>query len=138
MFERYAEAARNAIFWALYRAGQAGSCSIEPEHLLAGILSVEPDLVQRFPQLAEFAPAPVPKQSRNLLRRDMPLSRASKLVLAYGAEESKRLKLGHTSPEHLLLGLLREGKSRVAGVLHAHGLTLEELRQNLSLDRPSL
>ena len=38
MFERYTEAARRALFFARYEASQLGSISIEPEHLLLGLL----------------------------------------------------------------------------------------------------
>jgi len=38
MFERYDEAARRALFFARYEASQLGSISIEPEHILLGLL----------------------------------------------------------------------------------------------------
>jgi len=97
MFERYTDAARQAIFWARLSGEEAGSSSIEPQHLLTGVLGADPTLPQRYPQLAEFAP-----------------------------------RLRHIGPEHLLLGLLREGKSSAAGMLQARSVTLDEARKNLS------
>ena len=137
MFERYINATRNAIFWARYRAEEAGSSSIEPEHLLAGILDGNPTLVERYPQLAEIAPPriaqpPRPAALEPVPHRDVPLSQASKRALAYSAEESERLKHSHVGPEHLLLGLLREGTSNAAELLRAHGVTLEGARKNFS------
>src|SRR5262245_44654347 len=38
MFERYTERARRVLFFARYEASQLGSLSIEPEHLLLGLL----------------------------------------------------------------------------------------------------
>jgi ATP-dependent Clp protease ATP-binding subunit ClpC len=38
MFERYTESARRSLFFARYEASQLGSISIEPEHLLLGLL----------------------------------------------------------------------------------------------------
>ena len=137
MFEYYTERARRAILWSLFRAEEAGSLSIEPEHLLAGILRVDPKLVESFPQLAGLVPKPIPEPPRPEIlepapRRDKPLSQASKRALAYSAEESERLKHSHVGPEHLLLGLLREGKSNAAEMLRAHGVTLEGARKNFS------
>jgi hypothetical protein len=42
---------------------------------------------------------------------DLPLSRASKRVLALAEEEANGLFVERTSTGHLVLGLLREGKS---------------------------
>lgn len=142
MFERYMDATRKAIFWARYRAEEAGSSSIEPEHVLAGILDSEPTLVERYPQLAELAAPripepPLPATLKPAQHTSVPLSHASKRVLAYSAEEGERLKHSHIGSEHLLLGVLREGKSNAAAALRAHGITLEQLRQSLSRDRPS-
>src|SRR5579862_5397028 len=53
---------------------------------------------------------------------DLPLSHEAKRVLAYGAEEAKRLNHPHISPEHLFLGLLREKDSLAARVLTEHGV----------------
>lgn len=38
MFERYTEAARRALFFARYEASHLGSVSIDPEHLLLGLI----------------------------------------------------------------------------------------------------
>ena len=56
MFERYTEAARQAIFWALHVAHESGSASIETDHLLAGALGADASLAPQYPGLAQFAP----------------------------------------------------------------------------------
>jgi ATP-dependent Clp protease ATP-binding subunit ClpC len=38
MFERYTESARRVLFFARYEAGQRGSVSVAPEHLLLGLI----------------------------------------------------------------------------------------------------
>ena len=47
MFERYTEKARRVIFFARYEASQAGTPTIEPEHLLLGIIREDPELMSR-------------------------------------------------------------------------------------------
>ena len=52
MFERYTEAARRALFFARYESSQLGAVSIETEHMLLGLLQVDPrqlvDVGKRF------------------------------------------------------------------------------------------
>ena len=44
MFERYSELTRQAIFFARMEAGETGAESIDTEHVLIGILAVDPEL----------------------------------------------------------------------------------------------
>jgi ATP-dependent Clp protease ATP-binding subunit ClpC len=48
MLERYTKKAQLAIFWARYEASQFGSPSIQPEHLLLGLLREDVALSQKF------------------------------------------------------------------------------------------
>jgi ATP-dependent Clp protease ATP-binding subunit ClpA len=61
---------------------------------------------------------------------DLPLSPASKRVLAYGAEEAEILAHKNIGTSHLLLGLLRE-ESRAAEFLREHGVEIEALRKHV-------
>ena len=136
MFERYREDARRAIFFARWQAQQAGSGYIEPEHLLLGLthdadskanqlfsLAAQVDSFRR--QLGSHASAKSPTSV------DLPLSNASKRILAYTAEEAERLPSKHIGTEHLLLGLLREKKSSVPEALAAVGIDLHSARNRI-------
>jgi ATP-dependent Clp protease ATP-binding subunit ClpC len=136
MFERYSDTARQAIFWAFYVADETGSAAIGPEHLLAGILGVDPDIAQRYPQLAELTSPPHPAPARPAIlqpapHRDLPLSEDCKRALARAAEESERLGHGSITGGHLLIGILRQEHCRAAKVLRGHGITIDEARTNL-------
>jgi ATP-dependent Clp protease ATP-binding subunit ClpC len=48
MFDRFTEKARRVIFFARYEAGNAGSWSIETEHLLLALLHENKNLRIRF------------------------------------------------------------------------------------------
>jgi hypothetical protein len=64
---------------------------------------------------------------------DLPLSNASKRVLAYGAEEAERLNHRHIGSEHLFLGLLREENSLAAKLLEPFGVKLEQFRTKVEV-----
>src|SRR5689334_14607324 len=139
MFERYTERARRVIFFARYEASQFGSVTIEPEHLLLGVLREDRNAVSRF--LGPRAPA---EDIRNEVASrlaakekvstsvDLPLAPACKRILAYSAEEVERLRHHHIGVEHLLLGILREEGTIAAQILDARGLKLNSARDELA------
>jgi len=140
MFERYREDARRAIFFSRWEAQQSGSAYIEPEHLL---LSLTHDADSKANQL--FALSSHADNFRRQLRShpaakptssvDLPLSNASKHILAYTAEEADRLTSKPIGTEHLLLGLLREKSSDVLAAFAAAGIDLHSARNRIREDR---
>jgi ATP-dependent Clp protease ATP-binding subunit ClpC len=136
MFERYAEETRRAIFSAAWEARQAGSVYIEPEHLL---LSLTHDINNKANQLflltthAEDFRKQVKlhTSAKSPTSVDLPLSNASKRILAYTAEEAERLDSKPICTEHLLLGLLREKESDVPEALAAVGINLHSARNRI-------
>jgi hypothetical protein len=138
MFERYTERARRVIFFARYEASQFGSVTIEPEHLLLGVLREDRNAVTRFlgPRAAEDIRNEI--ESRLAVKEkvstsvDLPLAPACKRILAYSAEEVERLRHNHIGVEHLLLGILREEGTIAAQVLDGRGLKLNSTREELA------
>ncbi len=62
----------------------------------------------------------------------LPGERHVKNVVKYATEEAESLGHSYIGSEHLLLGLLRESKgSRAAQVLNRHGLTYEQVRNEI-------
>jgi ATP-dependent Clp protease ATP-binding subunit ClpC len=139
MFERYREDARRAIFFARWEAQQLGSAYIEPEHLL---LSLTHDVDSKVNQLFALATHAVDFRrqlegyalARSSTSVDLPLSNAGKRVLAWTAEEADRLASTAIGTEHLLLGLLREEKSKVAAALAQAGIDLPSARNRVRND----
>ena len=143
MFERYTEKARRAIFFARYEASQFGSPYIEPEHLLLGLLREDKALANGFlGSLAAVESIRKQIDARTMRREkvstsvDLPLSRECKFVLAYAAEEAERLTHSYIGTDHLLLGLLHEGKCFAAQLLLERGLTLESVRAQVQQSAP--
>src|SRR6202789_3577473 len=139
MFERFTEKARRVIFFSLYEASQFGQPYIETEHLLLGILREDKALTNRFLRThssvqairnqIQAHPAIVEKTSTSV---DLPLSNECKRILAYAAEEAERMASKHIGPEHLLLGILREGKCFAAEILSERGVQISTIREELA------
>jgi ATP-dependent Clp protease ATP-binding subunit ClpA len=100
--------------------------------------AVQARLEELFGPGALDPPAPVPR--RGLLRRrrsaTVPapggpprFTPRAKKVLELSLREAIRLKHNYLGPEHLLLGLLREGEGLAAQILTDAGLTIEDLRR---------
>ena len=108
MFERYTERARRVIFFARYEASMHGSTTIETEHLLLGLVREDKNITNRF-----LASSPVAESIRTQVEKhttvrpkvstsiDLPLTDASKRILAYAAEETELLAIAPEGLERL-------------------------------------
>lgn len=144
MFERYTEDARRAIFYAGFEAIHLGSSYVETEHLLLGLLRVNPDDVNRF-AISEVAYASIRDQivAHTLIcgavpkNMEPPLSDESKNALSFAAQEADALGHQHIGTEHILLGLLHKQDSLAARILRERGAEIERMRRELkSAARP--
>jgi len=138
MFERYTEKARRVIFFARYEASQFGAPFIDTEHLLLGLLRETKGLVSKLAANGSSVWSIRKKvESRATLGEklptsvDLPLSNASKRVLAYAAEEAERLAHRYIGSEHLVLGRLREKEGLAAELLKEVGLNIQTLREEI-------
>jgi ATP-dependent Clp protease ATP-binding subunit ClpC len=135
MFEMFSEAGRRILFFARYEASVLGSTTIEPEHLLLGILR-ESGAAARYLVANGF--------DLNLLRSeieegvsrgplvstaaDIPLSGSAKEALELAVEEARSRPIHVIDSEELLMGIFREGKSAAARILARGSFNLEGLR----------
>src|SRR6476661_4123005 len=112
MFERYTEDARRTLFFARHEASELGGPTIEPEHLLLGLVR-EARLADVFPQKLEHARRSIEEQIAQRERVpesvEIPFSPATKRILTFAADEANALNHSYIGSEHLLLGVLREG-----------------------------
>src|SRR5215204_5455855 len=140
MFERYTERSRRVIFFARYEALQYGSPMISPEHILLGLLREDKTISSRFlPFRNSLSVDSVRREveERIVLRDRIPqsaelhLAPETKKVLFYANEESRHLKNRHIGPEHLLLGIIREGRSIAGEILTQYGLRVQDIRDEL-------
>lgn len=141
MFERYTEAARRTLFFARYEASLLGGGTIEPEHLLLGLIRDHKGAVSEALAVAGFsntdARAQIEahvgvRQRIEPLSVEIPFSDATKRILRYAMEQADALKHRDISREHLLLGILTDGSSFAARMLNTHGVTVDSFRDRLS------
>jgi Clp amino terminal domain, pathogenicity island component len=134
MFERYTERARRTLFFARHQASERGALAIETSHValalawigepitqVLGTVSVSPDDWR----IATERELPQPSAAGTDPRPDIPLAATVKHVLNVAREEADALEHRHIGPEHLLLGLIRDG---AAPWLVEKGLTLDRSR----------
>lgn len=123
---------------ARYIAGRLGSRTIETEHLLLALLSTDKLLARRFfgsPWVAEEILKSV-EQSRTSQEPvqglvELPLTGASKRVLAFAAVEADSFATRKIGTKHLLLGLLQEQEGLAAEILLKRGIHVTDVRQKL-------
>jgi uncharacterized protein YbbC (DUF1343 family) len=136
MFERYTEKARRVIFFARYEASQLGSVTIEPEHLLLGLMREDKELFARFlkgegrktEKLRADIQSRLQTEQKIHTSVELPLADGTKRALAYAHEESDRLQHRHIGTEHLLLGVMREPETLASQLLHQYGVEMEAVR----------
>lgn len=139
MFELFTVTARLALFFARHEAGEMGGTSIEAEHMLLGLLRAD-----RGPTPHAFAVADLSYADARVRIRaqcgvqpqvpdsvDLPISDQTERILQYATEEADRLDDKYVGAGHLLLGVLREDGSFAAGMLRAHGMTIENVREHV-------
>ena len=62
---------------------------------------------------------------------EITLSPRTKKVIELAIDEARKLNHRHVGPEHLLLGLVREGQGSASGVIESLGVTLAKVRQQV-------
>ena len=144
MFERYTEHARRALFFARYELGALGGDTIEPEHLLLGLIRESKTLAGIFNEwnvplgdLRQQLEARVRGGDKFATSVEVPFSESARRVLQLTAEEADRLQHPDIEPQHLLVALMREPDSFAATSLTRYGLTLEALREYVATHPPT-
>ncbi len=134
-FEQYSNEARKALAQAREDALRLNHKTICTEHLLLGLLEINDPLIEsvinnlgassaRMRQALEFV---IGRSTRPLLAEPT-LSVPARTVLDLAEQETLENHAPEVGPEHLLLGLLREGGGIAAGVLESFGITLDGVR----------
>jgi ATP-dependent Clp protease ATP-binding subunit ClpA len=142
MFERYTEQARRALFFSRYEASLLGSMSIEPAHLLLGLLRAPTDVTREVlltagqsDEIRDELKGHIITHAMIPTRVEIPFSESAKRALAAAAEEAIGLSHSWIGTEHLLLAILRED-SLAAHILFGRGLRLETARERVAkIDR---
>lgn len=141
-FERYSEPSSLALFCARAALSEHGGATIEPSHVLLGLLQAAASEAG-----AILTPAPTPHvlseclvsaiSSPDLLGDDVEVPFAADTSKILTGAEALAAEFSHDTiaPEHLLLALLVHAKGSVEACLQSAGVdltrTVEKLRQRL-------
>ncbi len=136
MFERFSSEARQVVVGAQARARELGHNYIGTEHLLLGIVTMPTEnAASRALHQLGYLPETVRADIERIIGRGstaepighIPFTPRCQKVLELSVQEALRLRHDHIGPEHLLLGILREGGG-VAAQLLAEATSLDEIR----------
>jgi ATP-dependent Clp protease ATP-binding subunit ClpC len=131
---RFTSEAQRAIAFARVEAERLQSPTIEPVHLLLGLLHVPvPAIIRSLPPDSHQA---IRDEIKDRVgggaivdyRDDLPFGDDARLALVAAAREARGLSSRQIGAEHLLLGLLYSDTSLAALILRERGLRLEPLR----------
>ncbi|XVU28132.1 ATP-dependent Clp protease ATP-binding subunit [Actinoplanes sp. CA-054009] len=128
MFERFTDSARRVVVLAQEEARALDHDYVGTEHLLLGLIregTAAPGVsVESARQRVEEIIGRGPRTPDG----HIPFTPRAKKVLELSLREALRLGHDHIGPEHLLLGLLREGEGVASQVLVRLGADVQQLR----------
>jgi ATP-dependent Clp protease ATP-binding subunit ClpC len=148
VFERFTDQSRRVVVLAQEEARLLNHHDIGTEHLLLGLISegegVAAQALTALEVTLEAARAKVEEavgEGREAPGLHVPFTPAAKNVLELALRESLKLGHNHIGPEHILLGLVRDGASvaaRILVTLGADPLTVREKVLQLLSGHPAL
>lgn len=140
MFGQFTEKARRVVIHAQEEARRMGHNFVGTEHLLLGLIREQNSLPSKVLQSIGLDLDTVRAEVLKATGRGPAIGpneevaftpRAKKVVLELAGEEARALGHNYIGPEHLLLGLIREGEGVAAQVLLAAGADLNKVRHQL-------
>lgn len=139
MHERFSDRARRAMALANQEAIRLHHDYLAPMHILLGILSVGSSVaavvLRNLDIDIETLRAEINKRvepgDRTLQQTKMAQRADTRRAIQFAIEEARKFGHKYVGTEHLLLGVLKEGKNIPARLLAEHGVHLEQLREEM-------
>ena len=139
MFQRFTERAQKALVLAQEEARRLQYNFVGTEHLLLGLIREGDGVAAKVLVSMGITLERVRQEVEKVIGRgstpaegEIGLTpRAKKVVLEFSAEEARHLGHNYIGPEHILLGLIREGEGVAARVLVNLGADLDKLRAQI-------
>jgi ATP-dependent Clp protease ATP-binding subunit ClpC len=138
MFERFTDRARNVVVLAQDEARLLNHNYIGTEHILLGLIHEGDGVAAKALDLLGISLAAVRQQVEEIIGRGqqapsghIPFTPRAKKVLELSLREALQLGHNYIGTEHILLGLIREGKGVAAQVLVKLGGNLDRVRQQV-------
>jgi ATP-dependent Clp protease ATP-binding subunit ClpA len=140
MFERFTDRARRVVVLAQEEARLLDHGYIGTEHLLLGLIHEGEGVAAKALESLGISLAAAREQVEAIMGRGqqapsghIPFTARAKQVLDLSLREMGQMGQDHVGTEHILLGLLREGKGVAAQVLVRLGADLNRVRQQVLL-----
>jgi hypothetical protein len=138
MFERFTDRARHVVVLAEEEARLLDHNWIGTEHLLLGLIRQGDSVAARALESLGISLDAVRQEVEEIIGQGqqvpsevIPFTPRSKKVLELALRESLQLRDNYIGPEHILLGLIREGDGVAAQVLVKLGAGLNRARQQV-------
>jgi len=135
MFGRFTERAQKVLMFAREEAKITNYPYIGTEHLLLGLIregeSVAAKILSAVGMDADKvreAIAQMVEAGKEQATAEPALTARAKKVLELSLDEARRMSHSYVGPEHLLLGLIREGEGVAAQILTAYGADYRKVR----------
>jgi hypothetical protein len=135
-FEKFTEQAKIVLFFAQEEAQRFQQEYIGTEHLLLGLIHENKSIAVKVLNNIGINLNKLRKATESVISHgdrtdlgELKLTIHAKKVIELAVDEALRLNHHYIRPEHLLLGLVREGEGIGAGVLDSFGVTLEKVRR---------
>lgn len=138
MFGSFTERAQKVLILSQEEARRFGHNIVGTEHILLGLIREGQGVAARALANLGIETEAVRNQVESIIGRGDPagvdtvgLSPRAKRVLELAIDEARSMGHGYVGPEHLLLGLIREGEGVAAQVLQNLGADLEQVRDQV-------
>ncbi|MGQ9731653.1 MAG: Clp protease N-terminal domain-containing protein, partial [Candidatus Zipacnadales bacterium] len=140
VWQRFTSRARRAVVLAHNEAQSMGMPLISTEHLLMGLLSLGEgtaievlkgmgvSLDRLMEDLREHM---MPTGEAAEANRELAFTPEAQRVLHVAYAEAKRLRHDHVGTEHILIGLVHEGRGAANRLLRKYGVDLNRVRQGV-------
>jgi ATP-dependent Clp protease ATP-binding subunit ClpA len=141
-FERFNDRAKKVLAFAQEEAIRLKHNYIGTEHLLLGLVREGESVAARVLNTlgvelskvrtaVEFIIGPGDAANMPSSPSEITISPRAKTVIEFAMDEARKLGHRHVGPEHLLLGLVREGQGIASGVIESLGVTMAKVRQQV-------
>jgi ATP-dependent Clp protease ATP-binding subunit ClpC len=138
MFERFTERARRVVVLAQEEARRLNHNHIGTEHILLGLIHEAEGVAAASLESLGISLEAVREQIEGIIGQgraaptgNIPYTPRAKKVLELSLREALQLGHNHIGTEHILLGLIREGRGAAAQVLVRLGADLARVREQV-------
>ncbi|NLI11630.1 MAG: ATP-dependent Clp protease ATP-binding subunit, partial [Peptococcaceae bacterium] len=135
MFGRFTERAQKVLMFAREEAKTTNYPYIGTEHLLLGLIREGENVAAKILSAVGMdadkvreAVAQMVEAGKEQAQAEPALTARAKKVLELSLDEARRMSHSYVGPEHLLLGLIREGEGVAAQILNAYGADYRKVR----------